>query len=1056
VIKRLLPDALRSSATNDAPRLAAIMAFFFVVVCAVGILRPIKNSLALDGLGATDFYKVYLVSAAAVLIVPPYNRLADRYSPRWLIPGAAFFFALNLVLFRALYVEGSATYGILFYGWYDLFSAALVTQFFMATQHFFDARSAKGAYPLVVAGGAVGATLGGVITGLFARSVGTPNLLLVAAALIVVFGVGLPLVWRSVPSADLAPGLRRVEGVDAAGLRTVFANPQVRLIAASVLLTVVVKQLVDYQFNVITKEVFVTRDAVTAFQGAFNAATQWLPIVVVIALRPLMKRYGVGLAVYLLPAFMLVTTFGIAVWWSLATVVAAKAAETSLRYSAERTGREILYVPVPEEIKLKAKAYIDVAVEKGLGKLVSAGLIFVLLTVSGPGMIGYVAVVLAALWMVAAVAIRREYVRTLAASIRGRVASLRGLHASLADASTLPVVRQALTGGDTLQAAFALDLVRQAEPEDVDPLAAELHDLLDHPADEIRARSLAALSRLPEAVDPARVRDRLGDPSPAVREAAIRVLCLARPLDRASLLADLLARPEPAVRTAALACLARGDFGSNGAAEVGHAYLVDRAHSAQASDREARLEVALAAGLFRADPGVQELLEGLVGDPDPDVASAALRSAALLQREAFYPGMIEGLASPGTREAARDALARQGGAAIPALSAALLDGGTPDAVRRVIPSVLARIPTQESVGFLLRSLLDPKTDQLLDYRTLKALSKLRGRHAELRFDPAVVRSALEREVDCARLYLDAARLLGARERGGPRAALLERALGDGWRERREGAFRCLGLLHDPVATYRCYLAVSGGQPAARGNALEWLEQTVGHAVFRLLAPVLGEGGGRSAAPSLESILARLCADENRWVARCAHAAAAELDVAVLVPFDGKLRVAAGPGMTRLLADGAAAETALDQAVATVGDTSMDLIEKVFLLQGVDLLQGARTDHLALLASIAEEVEAAPGTVLLRRAEPTDALYIVVRGAVDLQADGQAIPVSDGTGFGTWALIDESPSIVDAVVRQPSRLLRIARTDFYDLLADHPELGVGLLQGLARRVRALVS
>jgi ATP/ADP translocase len=62
---------------SDTTRLFAMMGLFFLVVCAVGILRPIKNALALDGLGATDFYKVYLVSASCVLFVPVFNRLSD-------------------------------------------------------------------------------------------------------------------------------------------------------------------------------------------------------------------------------------------------------------------------------------------------------------------------------------------------------------------------------------------------------------------------------------------------------------------------------------------------------------------------------------------------------------------------------------------------------------------------------------------------------------------------------------------------------------------------------------------------------------------------------------------------------------------------------------------------------------------------------------------------------------------------------------------------------------------------------------------------------------------
>jgi CRP-like cAMP-binding protein len=135
---------------------------------------------------------------------------------------------------------------------------------------------------------------------------------------------------------------------------------------------------------------------------------------------------------------------------------------------------------------------------------------------------------------------------------------------------------------------------------------------------------------------------------------------------------------------------------------------------------------------------------------------------------------------------------------------------------------------------------------------------------------------------------------------------------------------------------------------------------------------------------------------------------------------------------------------------------MDLIETVFLLQGVDLLKDARSAHLALLASIADEISVEKGTSLIREGEPTDALYIVVRGAVELHGLGDHLTIGEGGAFGTWALIDESASPVEAVAAQPTRVLRILREEFHDLVTDHPELAIGLLQGLARRIRSLVA
>ncbi|MGH7445263.1 MAG: Npt1/Npt2 family nucleotide transporter, partial [Longimicrobiales bacterium] len=320
--------------------MVAMMALFFLVVCAVGILRPIKNALALDGLGATDFYKVYLVSGVVILFVPLYDRVAGRLPRRWLIPAVSLFFALQLVLLRSFYVEGSTAFGLIFYGWYDLFAAMLVTQFFMATQLFFDARLARRAYPVVIAGGAVGATLGGAITALLAERIGTPDLMLVAAALIIVFSVAMPLVWLDRAESARPRRALQVRTPRTVELRTLLADPHVRLIAGMVLLMIVIKQLVDYQFNTLSKEVFQERDAITAFQGKFNAATQWLPLVAVAALQPLLRRWGVGLAVLLLPAAMLLTNVGLFAFWGIGMVVVAKAAETSLRYSAERAGRE--------------------------------------------------------------------------------------------------------------------------------------------------------------------------------------------------------------------------------------------------------------------------------------------------------------------------------------------------------------------------------------------------------------------------------------------------------------------------------------------------------------------------------------------------------------------------------------------------------------------------------------------------------------------------------------------------------------------------------------------
>ncbi len=1033
------------------------MGMFFLVVTAVGILKPVRNALALSGLGPGEFYRVYLVSAVVVVFVPIYNRLADRVGWRALVPAVAIFFGLNLLAFRLVYSPGSTALGIVFYGWYDLFAAALVTQFFAATHAILNARSARSAYPLVIGGGAVGAMLGGGIAGFMAQWLGTENLLLVGAVFIFAFGMGIPFVW---PESELealererSKRIRLREAVSASEVRRVFSNSHVRLIAVSVLIIVLAKQLVDYQYNTLTEALFVTEDAITAFQGKVSLATQWLPLLSVVALRPLLMRWGLGAIVFLLPGLMLLTSLGMAAFFTIWSVIVVRTVDTTFRYSAERASREILYVPVPEAIKLKAKTYIDVGVEKGLGKALSAGLLAVLVEVLGltlPQM-ALVVVALAVGWVGVTILIRREYVHTLALSIRGQFASFEGLSA-LSDASTQRVVQESLRSPDPVQVSFALDLVEQSAGTETGPIAEALHELLDHRLRDIRLKALTILTADPGSIVPERVSERLRDSHRAIREQAVLALtAAAADRDEAEVLVlGFLACPEADVRTAALACLTRRALDLDPEDLLGGEYLEDRLQRASAGDREARVEVALAAGALRSHPQARTLLRDLLQDPDAEVASAAIRSASLLDLPEFQSAMIAALQRPGTRHAAREALVAQGRSAVDALARHLLDEEAPAAVRRHIPSVLARVADPRAADLMLHSVVAPETDQLLDYRTLKALSQLRLRDPDLTFDPELVWTTIQREVKAARRYDLARRCLKRLGADGRSPQLLERALVEAWAERREGVFRLLGLLYDPEGMYRCYLALSGGEPRSQANAVEWLEETVAREEFDRLAGVLGETPPLPPLPDPRSNLAPLLQDGDPWIARLAVSATAEMGAAWS---RAALRdiIETGPREElRLLAERLLAPSEPER-------TPMDLIEKVFLLQRIDLLHDARSSHLALLASIAEDVDVDGGTVLLRQGEPTDALYVVVEGTVDLVGvANQKIEAGEGQAFGTWALIDEAPSLVTATVREGSRLLRITRSDFYDLLADHSELALGLLQGLARRVRTLVA
>jgi CRP-like cAMP-binding protein len=136
---------------------------------------------------------------------------------------------------------------------------------------------------------------------------------------------------------------------------------------------------------------------------------------------------------------------------------------------------------------------------------------------------------------------------------------------------------------------------------------------------------------------------------------------------------------------------------------------------------------------------------------------------------------------------------------------------------------------------------------------------------------------------------------------------------------------------------------------------------------------------------------------------------------------------------------------------------LTVIEKVIFLQNVDVFADVPTEHLAYLAAITREVDFHRGETIYREHEAPDALYLVLDGSVRLERDGREITTAGGhEAFGTWALFDEEPRVASAVAVDDCHVLKVARDDFVDLLADHVQITQGVLKAIAGRLRGLVE
>lgn len=94
-----------------------------------------------------------------------------------------------------------------------------------------------------------------------------------------------------------------------------------------------------------------------------------------------------------------------------------------------------------------------------------------------------------------------------------------------------------------------------------------------------------------------------------------------------------------------------------------------------------------------------------------------------------------------------------------------------------------------------------------------------------------------------------------------------------------------------------------------------------------------------------------------------------------------------------------------------------------------------------------------GDFLFRRGEPGDCAYVLLNGRVglEMEAGGPPVFVEPGSLIGELALIVEAERRANAVVVEPSAVLRIGRDAFLKTLRDHPASAIRLRDYCAARL-----
>jgi AAA family ATP:ADP antiporter len=278
-------------------------------------------------------------------------------------------------------------------------------------------------YGPIGVGGILGGIAGGVLVDTLVNTIGPVDMLLACAAL-VLLGGGLGWLTERIlkppPRAVIhAPGLAgepsrpRAGALD--GAREVLKNRYLLSIVAIVLAYEFAAAVTDFVINVVFERSFDSEVAIAQMYGRLGWIVSGTALVSQLVIVPRLLPFKRA-ALLVPPVTMLAATLGFAFIPVVAMAIVLAASDRGLNYSLQQAVKESLYVPLTDVQKYKAKAFIDVFVDRA-GKALSSVALLAIIAVGGVSIAACISVALVALvvWTLAARALGRAYTASITA-----------------------------------------------------------------------------------------------------------------------------------------------------------------------------------------------------------------------------------------------------------------------------------------------------------------------------------------------------------------------------------------------------------------------------------------------------------------------------------------------------------------------------------------------------------------------------------------------------------------------------------------------------------------
>jgi AAA family ATP:ADP antiporter len=248
----------------------------------------------------------------------------------------------------------------------------MVATFFAFLNDSVTPESVKRLYGVVGFGGVAGGAFGLTIVNAFIEEVSNVGWMIILVAIaLVIAGVAVGagrlvnrVMTQRMEKVPETPKAVKTGNAALEGGKLVFSSGYLLAIVVMVGLYEMVSTIMDFQFTS-TVVHYLRGEAIGAHFSRVFAVTNWTAMFVQLFLTSfVMKRLGVGVALLFLPVAALIGSAGFLVAPILLFGSALSTADNGFSYSINQSAKEALYTPTTKDEKYKAKAFIDMFVQR--------------------------------------------------------------------------------------------------------------------------------------------------------------------------------------------------------------------------------------------------------------------------------------------------------------------------------------------------------------------------------------------------------------------------------------------------------------------------------------------------------------------------------------------------------------------------------------------------------------------------------------------------------------------------------------------------------------------